>query len=625
MGEDEEKAFKVLRKNREIQRPIIKKYRGEWLKEMGDGILASFHTASDAVRCAGEIQKVAQKEAIGLRIGIHEGEVVFEGGDVLGDGVNVASRLEELAEEGCINVSDAVFKDIRNKSGISADFIGEKTLKNVGEPIKVYTVTCEKLAPDSSNQVTSDSSLPEKKSIIVLPFENISPDPDQEYFSDGLTEEIITDLSHIHDLMVISRNSAMTFKGTKKKTKEIASEVNVRYVLEGSVRKAGNNLRIVAQLIDALSDTHLWAEKYSGTLDDVFDIQENVSRAIVDSLKIRLSSEEKNKIHKRKVEDLPAYQQYLLARHEIWKFTEESLGRAIQLINNSLNSIGKNEYLLLALATAYIQYVNGGIDPDIKHLDKAQELIDQVLSINPDSSKAYFLKSMIHEHKGEIREAFISIKRAIEMDPNYADAQMMMAGMFTFLGKSAEGEPYAKQAIRMDPLTPMAHTGDWWVNMTQGKYDKMLEACIIMYNLDKENLLSAWAYGHALVWNNKIKEAKKLFDLTYTKYPDQTWSLIGKALRHAIDKEKQEALKSITRKVEKVAELDHIPAWWLAEVYALIEEKDKAIDYLERATRDNINYPLFAEYDPLLENIRSESRFKKLMKKVKHEWENFEI
>jgi len=472
---------------------------------------------------------------------------------------------------------------------------------------------------------TIEKPVPQEKSIIVLPFENISPDPDQEYFSDGLTEEVITDLSHIHDLLVISRSSAMTFKGTKSTVKEIAKKVDVQYVLEGSVRKSGNNLRITAQLIEASTDTHLWAEKYSGTLDDVFDIQEKVSRSIVDSLKIKLSSDEEMNIQKRKIDNAKAFEQYLMAIHEIWKITKESLSHAIQLLTSKLESIGKNEYLLIALGTAYFQYVNAGIDPDEKHLDKANELIEEALSLNPDLSKAYYLRSMIQETRGEIRKAFISSKRAVELDPNDSEAMAMLGFLYTLVGKPEEAKPYAKHAIEVDPLYPLAYVAEWWINLSEGRFDIALETCIKMYCIDQDNLLSAWAYAHALVCNNKLKEAKKLLNSMTEKYSDQPWALLGKALRHAINKEKQEALKSITEKVEKTAEMDHVTAWWLADVLALIGEKDKAIHYLERATRDNINYPLFSKYDPLLENIRGDERFKKLMERVKHEWENFEV
>ena len=204
----------------------------------------------------------------------------------------------------------------------------------------------------------SDKSVYQDNSIIVLPFENISPDPDQDYFSDGLTEEIITDLSHIRDLLVISRGSAMTFKGTKNKIKEIAKEVNVRYALEGSVRKDGNNLRITAQLIDAETDTHLWAEKYNGSLDNIFEIQEKVSRSIVRSLQLRLSPEENQVIETPPMGDVYAYECYLKANQEIYRYTKESLDLARQLIQNGLDIVGENELLYEAMGNAHIQYIN---------------------------------------------------------------------------------------------------------------------------------------------------------------------------------------------------------------------------------------------------------------------------
>ena len=627
MGKDEDRAFQVLDQNVNLQRTLIEKYKGKFLKQIGDGIVASFSSTYNAVICAKEILNTTREKGnYTIRIGIHEGDIVFKGKDVYGDGVNIASRLQEEADDGCICISEVIYKNIKNKTDINAEFLKEKILKNVDHPIKIYALEEGNLDIKTSRVTISEESKPPLKSIIVLPFENISPDPDQEYFSDGLTEEIITDLSHIHDLLVISRNSAMTFKGTKKKTREIANEVNVRYVLEGSVRKAGNNLRIVAQLIDAQTDTHLWAEKYSGTLDDIFDIQEKVSRSIAESLKIQLSDTEKKNLSIKKIDNLTAYEQYLLARYEIWQATKESLGHAIQILNNSTENIGRNEYLLVALAYAYFQYVNLGIDPNIKFLDMSEELVDEALTTNPALSKAHFLKSAIHETRGERKEAFSSIKQALHLDPSDPDSLMMTAFLCGIVGKPEIGKPYAKKAIEVDPLSPIQYCGEWWVNSSTGNFDRMLEACRKMYNLDKENLLMVWSYANALAYNGKIKEATNLFDSMLIKNPDQFHSMLGKAQRHALNNEKQESLESINDQLKKAAEMDHLWAWILADVYSLIGEKDKAIDYVERATRDIfIDYPFFNTHDPFLENIRGEPRFKKLMARIKTEWENFEV
>ena len=282
MGVDQESALAMLNRNRAIHKSTISRHNGEWLKEMGDGTLASFHTSSEAVRCAGAIQREAVKANVPLRIGIHMGEVVFEGQDVFGDGVNIASRIEQMSEKGQILASDVVYQNIKNKSGIEASFLGEKILKNVDDPVRLYTIEVDQKEGTEtlSTEVGTHNS---KNSIAVLPFVNISSDAEQEYFGDGLTEEVIADLSQLSNLLVISRSSVMTFKGTTKNLKRIANELNVKYVLEGSVRKAGNNLRITAQLINAESDVHLWAEKYNGSINDIFEIQENVSRSIVEA------------------------------------------------------------------------------------------------------------------------------------------------------------------------------------------------------------------------------------------------------------------------------------------------------------------------------------------------------
>ena len=356
MGKDEDKAVEMLAKNHSIHKSSIEKFRGTLIKEIGDGILASFSLASEAVRCAIEIQNACTEQKIPLKIGIHEGETIFARGDVLGDTVNVAARLLETSKEGCIFVSDTVYKNIKNKADIQVKFVEERTLKNVDELLKIYNVSCQAFTSKTMRPTSPESAPSKKKSIIVLPFDDMSPESDQEYFSDGLTEEIITDLSHINDLLVISRSSAMTFKGTKKKIKKISKEVDVQYVLEGSVRKAGNNLRITAQLIDGLNDTHLWAEKYSGTLDDVFQIQEDVSRSIVEALKLMLSPEEETKLTERPIDDPIAIDCYMKASYEIMRFTESSIDRALKYLQNGLDIVGENPVIYAGMGYAYFNY-----------------------------------------------------------------------------------------------------------------------------------------------------------------------------------------------------------------------------------------------------------------------------
>ncbi len=373
MGEDEYKAFELLKRNRQLQKPLIEQYNGKWIKELGDGVLATFSTVTDAVNCDCSIIKgCSQAEGLQLRIGIHQAEVIFENNDVFGDGVNIASRLQSLAPIGGICISETVRNNVANRKEIKTTFIKEETLKHVKEPVRIYEVVIERNQPEeqvSFNLTTVKTTC--DKSIAVLPFLNMSSDPEQEFFSDGLTEDIITDLSHLEKLLVISRSSMMTFKGTNKKIKEIAAEVNAQYILEGSVRKAGNNLRITAQLIDALNDTHLWAERYNGSVDDVFDIQEKVSRSIVEALNLKLTSKEDFNLSSHPILHPKAYEYYILARQAMWKRTEQSLENAITFAQRGLDLVGDNDLLYAIMSTAYLYFSHFALRPDPSYEEKA--------------------------------------------------------------------------------------------------------------------------------------------------------------------------------------------------------------------------------------------------------------
>src|SRR4030095_14229958 len=252
MGRDEQKAFDLLNKNRQIQRPIIEQYNGRWIKELGDGVLASFNTVSDAVAAAIKIQEACNAaKDFQLRIGVHLGEVVFEHDDMFGDGVNIAARLQAIAEPGGIYVSESIYNNISNKQGIQTRFVKQEALKNVKDPVRIYEIVIEgsRRATSTNAIIQSKMGNNHDKSIAVLPFVNISNDPEQEYFSDGLTEELITNLSRLKGMRIISRTTSMLYKSTKKPIQTIGTELGVQYILEGSVRKSNDNLRINAQLI----------------------------------------------------------------------------------------------------------------------------------------------------------------------------------------------------------------------------------------------------------------------------------------------------------------------------------------------------------------------------------------
>jgi adenylate cyclase len=629
MGSDEDRAFQVLDQNVNLQRTLIEKYKGKFLKQIGDGILASFSSTYNAVLCAKDIIKTTMTETeFQIRIGIHEGDIVFKENDVYGDGVNIASRLQEEADDGCICISEVIYKNIKNKTDINAEFLEEKNLKNVDHPIKIYTISNVDLKTTIPVDSNAEKSEPPQKSIIVLPFENISPDPDQEYFSDGLTEEIITDLSHIHDLLVISRNSSKTFKGTKKKTTEIAKEVNVRYVLEGSVRKAGNNLRIVAQLIDALTDTHIWAEKYSGTLDDIFDIQEKVSRSIVDSLKLKLSPKEDKKISEHSIDNLQAYEAYLRATSAGIRGTEEAMYDAIRYFQNAIDIMGDNVILYSGMAYTYFLLMNIGINVD-ENRAKVEEYAKKALAIDPGNIKVRAILVILkiwYTKEKNLKEVVRQSKEILAVNPNETLALLGMIIAYVYAGKISVAFPLSDRYRQIEPFDIWSIWFSGALPYYNGQFELALQEHYKYYKTDPKQPGLQVGYAVYLIYNNQIEEALTIIDHSARATPDHVHTKMGLMFKYGLIGNKQAALQELKGNFYEWCRREAAWSYWIAVVFALLNSIEETIDWLENAVNLGfIHFPYFAKIDPLLENIRSDSRFKKLMVRVKQEWENFEI
>ncbi|MFC2096739.1 hypothetical protein ACFLSI_00250 [Bacteroidota bacterium] len=488
----------------------------------------------------------------------------------------------------------------------------------------------EEIQPENEdsdkNKTLLGTPLSYEKSIIVLPFENISSDPEQEYFSDGLTEEIITDLSHIQDLLVISRNSAMTFKGTNKKVKEIANDVNVQYALEGSVRKAGNNLRISAQLVDATTDTHLWSEKYGGTIDDIFDIQEKVSRSIVNALKVKLSPIEDKRITENQINNIQAYECYLKARQEMWKWTEDGLDQAKTLIDKGLQILGDNELLHTAKGIIYLQYINFGISKDRNLLDKGGKCALQALELNPKSSHAYFLLGFIDCWRPNIEGAVKNLKKSLELDPRNSETLNMLAYQYAISGKNSLSAPMFRDAFKLDPFNPLIYAFFSAAELYEGRFESSKEYNLKYLQLDPNNPLMKVCYSFVLAYNNQPDDAINNIDQLLKDDPQSTFSQLGIFLKHALQGNKDEAIKSVTDSLKTALRDNNLYPLFMADCYSLINEKETAIDWVENSTQWGfINYNYLNQHAPFLDNIRGEPKFKKLMKRVKKEWESFEV
>jgi serine/threonine protein kinase len=464
-----------------------------------------------------------------------------------------------------------------------------------------------------------------EKSIIVLPFENISADPDQDYFCDGMTEELISDLSKIHALRVISRTSSMMFKGTKKDIPAIAREVHVRYVLEGSVRKAGNNLRITAQLIDAANDAHLWAEKYGGTLDDIFDIQEKVSHSIVDALKLKLTPEETELLAERPIPSALAYEFYLKARGEILKWTEAGLENALRYLRNGLEIVGENALLYAGMAYVHFQYVNLGLKEKEYGRKQAEDYVEKAFALDPDSSEASFIRANLIAWS-QPKEGIRCFKRVLDKNPNHFDALFYFSCVLGTLGRKRDVVPLEERTIRIDPLNPLAYVHSGFNRMWDGEFALALERLGKLHRSFPGDVMTKWCYGLGLAYMDRKEEAGLVFDEVAREQPGTLFACMGLAFKYALQGKRSETLAMLDSNPHLQNPWDFQTAYWKTECLALIGEKELALACLELDVNLGMsNYPLMSELDPFLVNIRGEERFKKLMEGVKYEWEHLEV
>ena len=466
-----------------------------------------------------------------------------------------------------------------------------------------------------------------EKSIVVLPFKNISPEEGQEYLSDGITDEIIADLSRVRLLRVISRSSAMTYKGSPKTIPEIARDLNVRYVLEGSVRKAGTNLKITAQLIEAGSDTHLWAEKFVGSMADVFDIQEKVSRAIVIALKQKLAPDEERTISDRPIQNLKAYECYLMARRDMYQCSEESMERALKSLTAAVEIYGGSALLYSAMGLVHLQLYNTGFRTTEETLKKAEKYLDMIIALEPESSHRYHLTGTIERSRGNLQKAVRSLRKAADIDSNDPDTLGWIGNLLSlYMGRPDLGKPHIKRLIEIDPLVAWNYYVASVYYLAKGRVDRALSMIRRAVQMDPEDRNFRFWESFYLAWSDQTEESIDRLNRIVDENAHDRVAFVSVFLKHALQREKDKALQALTKPLRDIFWNDPEGPWLMAGGFALLGEKAEALSWLERAVaRGWVNYPLFSRIDPFLANIRDEERFQKLMERVKREWENFEF
>ena len=465
MGEDEAGTLATLKAHRtDFIDPTVAAHGGRIVKLMGDGALVEFPSVVDAVTCAVAVQQgmaernadIPDNDRIVFRIGINLGDVIIEGDDIYGDGVNIAARMEGLAEPGGICLSAKVHEEVKNKLDVGYEDLGLKNVKNVIEPIHVFSVTTD---ASSGSRVPIDGqqlALPSKPSIAVLPFDNMSGDPEQEFFVDGITEDIITELSKFRSIFVIARNSSFVYKGGAKDIKQVGSELGVRYVLEGSVRRSASRIRVTAQLIEAATGNHLWAERYDRTLDDVFALQDEMTETIVKAIQPELEVAERERARRKPPESMDAWESYQRGLWHIYQMTGEDTALAGKYFQESLN---RTPHYAPALAgKAYVTFVNVVMDYDAaksqdrdRLLAEAEDLAALAIRIDDRDAYAQFVLGRLLCIKGDFDESIEHHRLAIDLNPNSAIAYYGMGFVLAVGGQPAEAIAMFDMALRLSP------------------------------------------------------------------------------------------------------------------------------------------------------------------------------
>jgi len=459
IGADEEGTLARLKAHRrELIDRKIADHQGRIVKTTGDGVLAEFASPVKAVRCAIEVQHgmaernadVPQDERIEFRIGINLGDVVVDDEDIYGDGVNVAARLENIAEPGAVYISRAVRDFVNDAPELVLEDLGEQPLKNIAKPVQVFRIPAPDRAPSATQAAAP--AVPHKPSIAVLPFANMSGDAEQEYFSDGITEDIITDLSKISALFVIARNSSFAYKGKSVKVQEIGRDLGVRFVLEGSIRKAGNRVRITAQLIDAASGGHLWAERFDRDLTDIFATQDEVVEKIVGALAVNLTHGEARRLRRRGTASVEAYETWLRARECLNRSTREAVAQAKTIYRRAIefdqNFSAPHVGLSLALVA---DYVSDWAEDPAQALDEAERWARRALELNDQDPVSHLALGSVFLWRRNHDGALAECRRMIELDPNFAQGHSATGLALMYAGHPAEALEAIAVAMRLDP------------------------------------------------------------------------------------------------------------------------------------------------------------------------------
>ena len=615
MGDDEEEAFELLKQNRELQKPLIEKFSGKWIKEIGDAVLASFLTVTDAVLCATEIQHSShQFPKLNLRIGIHQGEVVFENEDVFGDGVNIASRIQAIAKPGGIYISESVHNNISNKQGIETKFIKLETLKNVKAPVKIYEVITN--GESSQLKIKEQVKNLPAKSIAVLPFINMSSDPDQEYFSEGIAEEILNSLAHVKDLKVAGRTSSYQFKGKNIDLREVGDKLGVSTVLEGSVRKQGNHLRITAQLINVEDGFQIWSERYDRDLDDIFAIQDEIAVTITEKLKITLLDTERAFIKKTPTINKEAYDNYLRGRF-FWKKRGSGLKKGL-------------EYFLLAaeidplfalahagIADSYSLLAFYSVIPPHNAMPKAKKAAETAIDIDDSLVEAWtslaFI-SMLYDWDWDAAKR--QFQKAFAINNNYAPTHDWYSTFVSWVeNKPEDAVKESTRAAELEPLVAISYNLLANTLLCAGRFTDAVVASNTAVELEPNSFLAYWFLGVSYIGLEKYTEAIAVLQTAVNISNRHAWPLAELCNAFALTGKIVEAQKILDELISRSA-TEFISGMFLFIPAYALKEYDLAFEYLEKGFEQRDGTLPGCRAWPGFTPMKHDSRFQSIIERM---------
>ena len=645
MGRDEQKAFQLLDKNRQIQKPIIEQYHGKWIKELGDGVMASFNTVSDAVNAAIKIQQTCNAaKQFQLRVGIHLGEVVFENDDVFGDGVNIASRIQAIANPGSIYISEAVHNNISNKKDFQTRFAKEEKLKNVKDPVKIYQVTADGIVIAHTTPITEKikknriiaiialittillaaiyfytnskkASELNEKSIAILPFDDMSPQKDHEYLSDGLAEEIINSITIIKDLKVIGRTSSFQYKGKGFDAKKIGEKLKVSNVLSGSIQLAGNVLRITTTLVQVKDNKVIWSQRFDKEPKDIFAIQDSIANNIVEKLKVTLSESEKPRLVKKET-DPQVYSEYLKG---FLLYKREEFGKSIEYFLRAISgdSLFAPAHAYVALAKIWTIY-RAGAFADYNAIREAKEYAYNSIRLDPDLAEAYSalaLSAWIIEL--DFVAAKVNFEKSIQLNPSASLIKNRYAYFLLWMGEFDKAEKLSLDAISSDPADHNGYIIVASVNSYKRNFKKaekyikegqrLFPERPAFDNLNLQNKFSSGDYGEIIgIVNNRLEKNPDNID------PLDLDLLSISYFRKGNMSQSEKIMSRLNEKPRiKNTSIDYL----LARIFLEYKMYDSCFVYLERSFDKREPDFKLLKIDPLFQSIKQDQRYQNLYRR----------